>query len=75
MELSSQAKYRLALAVFCIFAFLTVADAFALLHSPPMWLSNWPHWSWKDWTSFSGDLFFPIMALVSFVDLRNRSQG
>jgi hypothetical protein len=75
MELSSQAKYRLALATFFIFAFLTVADVFALLHSPPRWLSNWPHWAWQDWTSFSSDLFFPIMALVSFADLRKRSQG
>jgi hypothetical protein len=75
MELSSQAKYRWALAVFGIFVFLTVADVFALLHSPPMWFWNWPHWSWKDWTSFSSDLFFPIMALASFVDLRKRSQG
>ncbi len=75
MELSSQAKYRWALAVFCMFAFLTIADVFALVHSPPMWLSHWPHWSWKDWTSFSGGLFFPIMALASLLDLRQRSRG
>ncbi len=71
MELSSQAKYRWALAGFIIFAFLTVADIFAVLHSPPMWISNWPHWAWQDWVSFSSDLFFPLMALVSFVDLRS----
>ena len=75
--LSSQARFRLDLATFIIFALLTVADIFALLHSPPMWVSNWPHRNWQDWTSFSRDLFFPIMALVSFMDLRKYkgSQG
>jgi hypothetical protein len=75
--LSSQAKFRWNLAAFIVFAFLTVAEIFALLHAPPMWISNWPHWSWQDWTSLSSDLLFPFMALVSFLDLRKyrRSQG
>jgi hypothetical protein len=75
--LSSQARFRWNLAAFIIFAFLTIADIFALLHAPPIWASNWPHWNWQDWTSFSSDLFFPMMALLSFADLRKhkRSQG
>jgi hypothetical protein len=74
--LSSQARFRLDLAAFMIFALLTVADIFTLLHAAPMWVSNWPHWNWQDWTSFSSDLFFPVMALVCFLDLRKykRSQ-
>jgi len=75
--LSSQTRFRLDLAAFIIFALLTVADIFASLHAPPMCVSHWPHWGWRDWTSFSSDLFFPVMALACFVDLRSykRSQG
>ena len=75
--LSSRARFRWNLVAFLVFTFLTVAEIFALLHSPPMWVSNWPHWNWQDWTSLSSDLFFPVMALACFVDLRKdkRSQG
>ena len=68
--LSPQAKFRWDLTTFIIFALLTVCEMLALLHSPPTWFSKWPHWSWADWGSLGGDLFFPIMALVSLADLR-----
>jgi hypothetical protein len=72
--LSPQAKFRWDLTTFIIFAFLTVCEMFALLHSPPTWYSEWPHWNWQDWTSLGGDLFFPIMALVCLADLRKRKR-
>ena len=74
--LSPQTRFRLDLAAFIIFALMTVADIFTLIHAPPIWVSHWPHWSWQDWSSFSGDLFIPVMALACFVDLLNyrRSQ-
>jgi hypothetical protein len=67
--LSPRAKFRWNLAAFIVFALGTVAEIFTLLHAPPMWVSNWPHWSWQDWTSFSSDLFIPVLALACFVDL------
>jgi hypothetical protein len=74
--LSSQARFRLDLAAFIVFALLAVADIFSWMHAPPAWISNWPHWSRQDWTSFSGDLLFPVLALACFVDLltHKRSQ-
>jgi hypothetical protein len=73
--LSSHAKFRWNLAAFIVFALLTVAEIYTLLHAPPMWVSNWPHWNWKDWTSFSSDLFFPLMALACFLDLRKHQSS
>jgi hypothetical protein len=74
-RLSPQAKFRWNLTTFIIFLFLTVCDILARLYSPPAWFSNWPHWNWQDWTSLGGDLFFPIMALVSLLELRKRRRS
>ncbi len=76
-RLPIQTRFQWELVSFVLFLFLMVCDVFALLHSPPVWFSKWPHWTWQDWASFSGDLFFPMMALVSFVEMRKykRLQG
>jgi hypothetical protein len=73
--LSPEAKFRWNIAAFIIFLFLTVADIFALLHSPPMWFAQWPHWTWRDFSSLGGDLFFPMMALFALSDLRKSKRA
>jgi hypothetical protein len=73
--LSPEAKFRWDLTIFITFLFLTFADIFAQLHSPPTWFSQWPHWTWRDWSSFCGDLFFPIMALAALADLRKSKRA
>jgi len=73
--LSPEAKFRWNLAIFITFLFLAVADIFTLLRSPPTWFSQFPHWTWRDFSTFCGDLFFPMMALFTFSDLRKSKRA
>jgi hypothetical protein len=72
-SLSSEAKFRWDLTTFTIALFLTVCDILARLYSPPMWVSNWPHWTWKSpWAETSCSQPWPWSLLQGYLNIRER---